>query len=94
MFLPNDTADPEYPTQFGKRKDKRNLIQEWQDKSKAKKDGKYEYVWNNNQFKKLNPDKVDHIMGEWSWLDPFKSKDIVELPQRLVSILYLAAGSC
>ena len=61
FFLPNTTSDPEYPDKYGKRRDGRNLINEWKQKSAS--DTKFEYVWNESGFKGLNPKNVDHVLG-------------------------------
>ena len=63
-FLPNTETDPEDKSRKGKRKDGRNLANEW----KAKTTGKWEYVWNETDFKKLDVNKVDHVLGNSSLL--------------------------
>lgn len=58
QFMPKDRADPEYPSQHGKRRDGRDLTQEWRlTFSNA------EYVWNKAQFDAIEPERVDHLLG-------------------------------
>lgn len=60
-FRNKTQRDPEYPKLFGNRKDGRDLTKEWTDQSAS--GNKFEYVWNKQQFKGLDPSKVDHVMG-------------------------------
>lgn len=57
-FMPNTAADPEYPTQKGRRADSRDLTAEW-----TAKYNNSEYVWNQAQFDAVNPAKTDHLLG-------------------------------
>ncbi|CAN0236102.1 unnamed protein product [Rangifer tarandus platyrhynchus] len=61
-MFPEGTPDPEYPydvSQTGVRKDKRNLVQEWQ----AKHQGA-QYVWNRTELLQAASDSsVTHLMG-------------------------------
>uniref|UniRef100_A0A8B9Y219 alkaline phosphatase n=1 Tax=Bos mutus grunniens TaxID=30521 RepID=A0A8B9Y219_BOSMU len=61
-MFPEGTPDPEYPgntKQNGVRKDKRNLVQEWQ----AKHQGA-QYVWNRTALlQAANDSSVTHLMG-------------------------------
>lgn len=57
-FLPKETVDPEYPTRTGERLDKRNLPQEWVTKYKNSS-----YVWNKEQFDKIDVTKTDRLFG-------------------------------
>jgi alkaline phosphatase len=57
-FLPKETADPEYPTRNGERLDKRDLSQEWLSKYRNSS-----YVWNKQQFEKIDVKKTDHLLG-------------------------------
>ena len=66
-FMPNTETDPEDKSRKGKRKDGRNLANEW----KAKTKGKWEYVWNDADFKKLDINKVDHVLGKSSFFLSF-----------------------
>ena len=60
-FMPETSTDPEYGTK-GKRKDGRNLVKEWTAKSKP--NDKWSYVWNETEFKNLDINKVDHVLGK------------------------------
>ena len=57
-FTPNTAADPEYSGTFGKRKDGRDLTQEWLTKHPASS-----YVWNKSQFEAINPHTTSHLLG-------------------------------
>ncbi|WKJ91700.1 alkaline phosphatase [Methylomonas montana] len=57
-FMPNNAADPEYPTQKGRRADSRDLTTEW-----TSKYNNSEYVWNQAQFDAVNPANTDHLLG-------------------------------
>jgi alkaline phosphatase len=57
-FLPEDTADPEYPGQRGARRDGRNLTREWV----ARREGA-QYVWNRAQLESLDPGDTTAVLG-------------------------------
>uniref|UniRef100_A0A8D1VS84 alkaline phosphatase n=1 Tax=Sus scrofa TaxID=9823 RepID=A0A8D1VS84_PIG len=61
-MFPEGTPDPEYPDnprQNGVRKDKRNLVQEWQDKHQGAR-----YVWNRTALIQASQDpSLTHLMG-------------------------------
>lgn len=57
-FLPESTADPEYPGEPGRRRDGRNLIGEWQQRYT---DG--QYLWNGKDFANLDPRTVKRVLG-------------------------------
>lgn len=57
-FMPRTIADPEYPTQVGRRTDGRNLTAEW-----ATKFRNSAYVWNKAQFDAVNPAQTNHLLG-------------------------------
>ena len=57
-FQPTTTPDPEYPTKFGKRKDGRDLTQEW-----VAKYAGGAYVWNKAQFDAIDPATTHHLLG-------------------------------
>ncbi len=59
-FMPNTSVDPEYGSK-GRRMDGRNLVNEWT--SKTKVNDKWSYVWNETQFRKLDINKVNHVLG-------------------------------
>ncbi|KAM7105588.1 intestinal-type alkaline phosphatase-like isoform 1-T1 [Molossus nigricans] len=61
-MFPNGTQDPEYPgdaSQNGVRKDRRNLVQEWQAKHEGAR-----YVWNRTELIQASQDpSVTRLMG-------------------------------
>lgn len=57
-FQPETTPDPEYPSKVGKRKDGRDLTQEWVTRYKGGA-----YVWNKAQFDAIDPAKTRHLLG-------------------------------
>uniref|UniRef100_A0A3Q3WR19 Alkaline phosphatase n=1 Tax=Mola mola TaxID=94237 RepID=A0A3Q3WR19_MOLML len=60
---PKNQSDVEYPDvakHNGTRKDGRNLVQEWIDRTK---DQKGHYVWNKTQLLSLNPSNVDYLLA-------------------------------
>ena len=63
MFFPNTWLDPEEKYSRGLRKDGRNLVNEWLQKS-----NKHAYVWNKAGFDNLNITSDDHILGKISVL--------------------------
>ncbi|XP_043301618.1 intestinal-type alkaline phosphatase-like [Cervus canadensis] len=67
-MFPEGTPDPEYPhdaNQTGVRKDKRNLVQEWQ----AKHQGA-QYVWNRTELLQASTNSsVTHLMGLFEPVD-------------------------
>ena len=59
-FLPCGSVDPQGKKLKNKcRSDGRNLTNEWLEKY-----NKSEYVWNKDQLKNIDPDKVDHLLGK------------------------------
>lgn len=56
-FVPKETADPEYPEQFGHRSDGRDLTAEWRAKTRAA------YVWNLEQFDAVDVTSTDRLLG-------------------------------
>jgi len=61
-FLPEATADPEYPgneKKKAKRKDGMDLTKAWLDRY----GDKGAYVWNKEQFATVDPAKTDHLLG-------------------------------
>ncbi|XP_064642696.1 alkaline phosphatase, tissue-nonspecific isozyme-like [Lineus longissimus] len=62
QMMPKTTSDPEYTSKKGNRLDGRDLIEEWKkDKSTRGKEAKY--VWNIEDFDKVDPKKTDFLMG-------------------------------
>lgn len=57
-FMPRTAADPEYPTQIGRRTDSRDLTTEW-----TAKFPQSAYVWNKAQFDAVNPATTQHLLG-------------------------------
>ncbi len=57
-LLPATVSDPEYVTRKGKRRDGRNLVNEWV----AAQPGS-QFVWNKAQFDAIEPAKVQHLLG-------------------------------
>lgn len=58
-FLPDSVSDPEYPGKTGARKDGRDLTQ-----ARLQRYGERgQYVWNQAQFDKIEPGKVDHLLA-------------------------------
>ncbi|XP_062842449.1 alkaline phosphatase, tissue-nonspecific isozyme [Trichomycterus rosablanca] len=69
FMLPKNTSDVEYPDEkkySGTRKDGRNLIQEWINRTKDKRGY---YVWNKNDLLSLNPTSVDYLLGLFEPVD-------------------------
>lgn len=58
-FLPDSVSDPEYPGKKGARKDGRDLTQAWLQRYGERG----QYVWNQAQFDKIEPGKVDHLLA-------------------------------
>ncbi|AOF00998.1 alkaline phosphatase [Serratia surfactantfaciens] len=58
-FLPDGVSDPEYPDKKGARKDGRDLTQAWLQRYGERG----QYVWNQAQFDKIDPAKVDHLLA-------------------------------
>ncbi|KAJ4936070.1 hypothetical protein JOQ06_017594 [Pogonophryne albipinna] len=94
-MTPRGTKDPEYPADFssrGKRKDGRNLIDEWQ-KMKIGKVARY--VWNQTDFSAVDPETTDYLMalfepGELRFeveRDPKMDPSIVETTEKAICIL-------
>ncbi|XP_029006222.1 alkaline phosphatase, tissue-nonspecific isozyme [Betta splendens] len=68
-MYPRNTPDVEYPEAAkhnGTRKDGRNLVQEWMDRTKEKRG---QYVWNKKQLLSLNPNNVDFLLGLFEPVD-------------------------
>lgn len=58
--MANNMSDPEYPDKKGDREDGKNLTQAWLNKHQ-----KSIYVWNKEQFDRIDPEKVDKVLGKW-----------------------------
>ncbi|KAF7647261.1 hypothetical protein LDENG_00174930 [Lucifuga dentata] len=94
-MTPRGTKDPEYPLDFssrGKRRDGRNLINDWQ-RMKAGKVARY--VWNRTDFDAVDPETTDYLMalfepGDLRFeveRDPKMDPSIVEMTEKAVRIL-------
>ncbi|XP_075956609.1 alkaline phosphatase, tissue-nonspecific isozyme [Anarhichas minor] len=96
MYMtPRGTKDPEYPQDYtsrGKRRDGRNLIDEW----RSMKTGKVaHYVWNTTDFNAVDPEKTDYLMalfepGDMHFeaeRDPNMDPSIVETTEKAIRIL-------
>ncbi|XP_069003368.1 alkaline phosphatase, tissue-nonspecific isozyme [Embiotoca jacksoni] len=94
-MTPRGYKDPEYPWDYssrGKRRDGRNLIEEWQ----SLKVGKVaHYVWNKTDFDAVDPEKTDYLMALFEPGDlrfeternPKMDPSIVETTEKAVRIL-------
>ncbi|XP_012277705.1 alkaline phosphatase [Orussus abietinus] len=65
-FVPKVTTDPEEPEKDGRRLDGRNLIDEWS-RNRRLRNVAAEYVTNKEQFEKVDPRKVNHLLGLFSY---------------------------
>ncbi|XP_053490693.1 intestinal-type alkaline phosphatase [Ictalurus furcatus] len=89
-MLPIETADPEYPSTNGGRKDKTNLINEW---LKNKKNA--HYVWNKAQFNAVDDRNTDYLMGLFEpkdtryelERDPETDPSLTEMTEKAIKIL-------
>ncbi|XP_053137005.1 alkaline phosphatase, tissue-nonspecific isozyme isoform X2 [Hemicordylus capensis] len=69
-MFPKNTSDVEYPDEDksrGTRLDGTNLVALW--KQKKPKDKNAHYVWNREQLRELDPQKVDYLMGLFEPID-------------------------
>jgi alkaline phosphatase len=57
-FLPQGAPDPEANSRSGERLDGRNLAEEW-----VKKRQGSHYVWNKQEFDRVDPQKTTHLLG-------------------------------
>jgi alkaline phosphatase len=58
VMLPVTTADPEYPARTGRRRDGRNLIQEWQAAQPGSR-----YVWSREALLQVDGRDTRHLLG-------------------------------
>jgi alkaline phosphatase len=58
QLLPSTVTDPEYSGQKGRRRDGRNLVEEWLTAQPGS-----QYVWNKAQFDAVDASKVQHLLG-------------------------------
>ena len=64
-FLPDTMADPEYADKKGKRKDGRDLTQEWL----KRYSNSGAYAWNKEGFDKIDPANVSHALALFERVD-------------------------
>ncbi|XP_068083910.1 alkaline phosphatase, tissue-nonspecific isozyme [Anabrus simplex] len=65
-WLPKVARDPEPPAEEGRRLDGRNLIDDWI-RDKKRRGLKAEYVWNQGQLASIDLQRVDHLLGLFSY---------------------------
>ncbi|XP_044177959.1 alkaline phosphatase-like isoform X1 [Acropora millepora] len=90
-FMSDNTRDPEYANKMGNRQDGRDLTQEW-----VNKHPNSTYVWNKEEFDKIDPEKVDKVLGlfepshmqfEVDRIVESKEPSIAELTEKAIKIL-------
>lgn len=57
-FMHKNQSDPEYPDKKGDRQDSKDLIKQWLEKYPGS-----HYVWNKTAFDKIDPNKVNRVLG-------------------------------
>jgi alkaline phosphatase len=57
-MINNMTPDPEYPERMGRRRDDRNLINEW-----LAAQGGSQFVWKRDDFLRVDPKATRHLLG-------------------------------
>lgn len=57
-FMHKNQSDPEYPDKKGDRQDNKDLIKQWLEKYPGS-----HYVWNITAFDKIDPNKVNRVLG-------------------------------
>ncbi|XP_031774849.1 alkaline phosphatase-like isoform X2 [Apis florea] len=65
-FVPKVIQDPEEPDKEGRRLDGRNLIEEWS-RNHRLRNVAAKYVANKEQFESVDPRKVNHLLGLFSY---------------------------
>lgn len=65
-FLPRERdgepfLDPEFPELTGRRLDGRHLADEWAARPRSN------WIWNREQFDRVDPDEVDHLLGLFNY---------------------------
>jgi alkaline phosphatase len=58
FFVPTGAADPEYPQRKGRRRDGRNLIEEW-----TRAQPQSEYVWKRDDLLRVDAKRTHHLLG-------------------------------
>ena len=56
--LPTSQPDPEYPQRTGRRRDGRDLIEEW-----TRAQPQSAYVWKRDDFERIDPRSTRHLLG-------------------------------
>nr|XP_042910286.1 alkaline phosphatase [Parasteatoda tepidariorum] len=77
-LMSNTTFDPEYPEKRGKRGDHRQLIEDWK-KLREQNKQKHRYVWNKKEFEKVDPKKIDYLLGLF---EPAHMYDVTDRPDQ------------
>jgi alkaline phosphatase len=90
-FLPETGVDPEYERTVGRRKDGRNLIDQWLRKPESA------YAWNGEQFRAIDPARTRYLLGlfEPSHMkyehdrrsDPGGEPSLTQMTQKAIDIL-------
>ena len=57
-FMAEEASDPEYPDTHGRRRDDRDLIDEWKQRYP-----RGAYVWSREQLEALDPEETTHVLG-------------------------------
>lgn len=57
-FMHKNQSDPEYPDKKGDRQDNKDLIKQWLEKYPGS-----HYVWNKTAFDKIDPNKINRVLG-------------------------------
>ncbi|XP_023712942.1 alkaline phosphatase [Cryptotermes secundus] len=65
-WLPKVSRDPEPPGEEGRRLDGRNLIADWL-REKKRRGLRAEYVWNRAEMERVDPRRVDHLLGLFAY---------------------------
>ncbi len=90
-FIPDTQTDPEFTGRKGKRKDGRDLTQEWLATDNSA------YVWNHAQLNALNLDTTDHLLGLFNYshmnyetdrkLDPGGEPSLTDMTTKAIDVL-------
>lgn len=91
-FMPKESADPEYPENYGERVDGRDLTREWTERTADSS-----YIWNREQFDAIDTKRAGKILGlfEPSHMryehdrknDPAGEPSLTEMTQKAIDIL-------
>lgn len=98
-FIPKTTSDKEYKSKKSKRNDDTNLIEVWKEMKKKQNlsDDQYKYVENLDQFKNIDTDKVEYLLGMFNpshmayeahrEKDVWKEPSLSEMVEKAIKIL-------